>query len=109
MTFTAYLRHLIAYELTYRVGIPTVRAVTWTVPLHVAETIAERLEAREQAITPEQTARTYTYRTPQVIGDWPFPGRAVGIDIHDLRGDLAFFGARDVIRRRSVRALARAR
>ena len=109
MTFTAYLRHLIAYELTYRVGIPTVRAVTWTVPLHVAETIAERLEAREQAITPEQAGRFYAFRTPRVVNGWTFTGRDVATDMHDLRGDLAYFGARDVIRRRSVRALARAR
>lgn len=109
MTFTAYLRHCITYAITYRLLIPTVRAATWTLPLHVAETIAERLEARERAITPEQSARTYTYRTPQVINGWTIPGRAVGIDIHDLRGDLAFFGARDVVRLRAVRALARAR
>lgn len=108
MTFTAYLRHRITYAITYRLLIPTVRAATWTLPLHVAETIAERLEARERAITPEQYARTYRFRKPKAIGRYTFAEWGVGVDLYDMRGDLAH-RARDVIRRRSVRALARAR
>jgi len=104
MRLAAYHLHRIRYAAWYRVGLPTLEAVAWTLPLHVAADLADHYRRKADAMTPDQLGMTYTFRTPKTIGAWTFTGHDLGMDNYDKWTD-AECKVHQVIRRRAVRAL----
>lgn len=107
MKLPGYFLHRIRYAAWYRAGLPTLEAVAWIVPLHVAADLADHYSAKADAMTPAELQAHYRYRTPKNVNGWTFTGCDVGTDNVDKWTDAACVVDR-VISRRAVRALDRA-